>query len=439
MPICTAVNASNNTACINTAKDFHGIVKYCGRHQNAGMRDDAEFRTAVNAAIAADTERRAQEEVAAAAAAAARAADREAKRLLKIARNERMLNRAGETSVTSIQKYARQVFDMWNDNNIEGYDIPKAYFILMYNNLRHENFVPLLRAVIKVFLQTRENHPTGLAYLQIPVAERTEALAGLRTALNPYELVRPLDILAELTGKNDVLTGRVRDRIRHLQAVEAERQRQRQAAQAAAQAAAPVVFQRDPANGIDLRAFATDTQSVHRSSVQDGTQRAILTLLDRPVPADQRTLPEIAVAFGDVRFFGTPSPAAVRTRALEELTNDYNLTIAFDKPYADVLDRVWAFIRAHVEKTELAIRLAQECCEGLGMCCNGKMARLVNVLRGYDETLEFAPPREMFQTAIARLMSSPLASRESAAKALFTEYQIPVEEHNVWLEPLLEV
>jgi hypothetical protein len=36
-------------------------------------------------------------------------------------------------------------------------------------------------------------------------------------------------------------------------------------------------------------------------------------------------------------------------------------------------------------------------------------------------------------------MSSPLASRESAAKALFTEYQIPAEEHNVWLEPLLEV
>lgn len=433
MPICTAVNASTGTPCVNHAKDFHGIVKYCGRHQNAGMRDDAEFRTAVNAAIAADTERQAQEAVAAAAEEARVAADREAKRLLRITRNERMLNRAGETSVSSIQKYAKKVMDMWNDNNIEGYDIPKAYYVLMYENLRHENFVPLLRAVIKIFLQTRDNHPTAASYSQVPIAERTEALTGLRTALNPYEATGPLNVLTLLEEKRDVLLGRVRDRVRHLQAVEAERQRR------AALAAAPVVFQRDPVNGVDLRAFAVDTQNVHRSSVQDGTQRAVLTLLDRPVPADQRTLPEIAEAFEAVRFYGTPSPAGVRRRALEELTNDYNLTVAFDKPYAEVLDRVWAYIRAHVERKELAVRLAQECCEGLGMCSNGKMARLVNVLRGYDETLEFAPPREMFQTAIARLMSSPLASREGAARDLFTEYQIPAEEHNVWLEPLLEV
>jgi len=63
---------------------------------------------------------------------------------------------------------------------------------------------------------------------------------------------------------------------------------------------------------------------------------------------------------------------------------------------------------------------------------------LLNVLQGYDETLVAAPPREVFQSAIARLMSNPIGTREAAARALFAEYQIPAEEHAVWLEPLLE-
>jgi hypothetical protein len=72
------------------------------------------------------------------------------------------------------------------------------------------------------------------------------------------------------------------------------------------------------------------------------------------------------------------------------------------------------------------------------MCANGKMARLVNVLQGYDETLEMEPPREAFQSAIAALMNSPLAERESRARELFIEYRIPADEHDVWLEPLLD-
>jgi hypothetical protein len=72
------------------------------------------------------------------------------------------------------------------------------------------------------------------------------------------------------------------------------------------------------------------------------------------------------------------------------------------------------------------------------MCSNGKMARLVNVLQGYDDTLEAEKPKELFQHAIAALMSQPLAQRESAARSLFAEYNIPEAEHGVWLEPLLE-
>ena len=72
------------------------------------------------------------------------------------------------------------------------------------------------------------------------------------------------------------------------------------------------------------------------------------------------------------------------------------------------------------------------------MCSNGKMARLVNVLQGFDETLEAEAPKEVFQFRIAALRKRPLAEREAAARELFREFNIAEAEHTAWLEPLLE-
>jgi hypothetical protein len=106
------------------------------------------------------------------------------------------------------------------------------------------------------------------------------------------------------------------------------------------------------------------------------------------------------------------------------------------------LDRVWAYIRMHTERSELVRRLAQEVTEGIGMCVNGKMTHLVNVLYAYDDQITAVmqnekPPREAFQAKFATLLNLPLAEREAAATAIFNEYQIPEEERGEWLNPLL--
>lgn len=207
----------------------------------------------------------------------------------------------------------------------------------------------------------------------------------------------------------------------------------------------PVVFQRDPEGGIDLAAFARDSQSVHRSSVQTMTERAVRTLIQRPIPADQDTLSEIFETLRSpvVRWY-TPentaqSNAALRTRVITEFTENYFETEAFSIKYSAVVDAVWAFIRSHANKNDLALRLAQELAEGLGMCSNGKMARLVNVLQGYDETVASpVSPMEVFQNKIAAVAQMPLGERKGAAHALFTEYGIPQAEQAVWLAPLLD-
>jgi len=106
--------------------------------------------------------------------------------------------------------------------------------------------------------------------------------------------------------------------------------------------------------------------------------------------------------------------------------------------YGAVLDRVWAYIKGHKDRFELFIRLAQEIAEGISQCSNGKMARLINVLQGFDDTLMLDHGKEVFQNKIAMLRHAPLEDREAAARALFVEHHIPEAEQAVWLEPLLE-
>jgi len=202
--------------------------------------------------------------------------------------------------------------------------------------------------------------------------------------------------------------------------------------------AQPVVFARDPEGGVNLRAFARDGQSVHRSSVQEMAQKGVEKILAGPVHAPGTdTLFEITVAFTDTLIHWA---AGDYERTIQELHRDYEISEAFGVKYSRVLDHLWTFIKTHVERIELTRRLAEELNEGRGMCSNGKMARLVNVLQGYDETMAVtvAPQREQFQSKIAALLARPHAERRDAAMSLFTEYNIPADEHTTWLEPLLD-
>ena len=186
------------------------------------------------------------------------------------------------------------------------------------------------------------------------------------------------------------------------------------------------VFERDPDGGINLRAMAVDTQSVHRSSVVSAVEAAIHRLLARPLAADQRTLDEALAVL--------PTPDL-----RDELQRDYNLAHGFGLPYAKVLDHVWGTLRAHEHKADITQRFVQELTDGRGMCHTGKLTRLVNVLAGFDDAVgDLMPPAELFQSRFARLADRPLAEREVSARDLFREFAIPEAEQAAWLEPLLE-
>jgi hypothetical protein len=187
------------------------------------------------------------------------------------------------------------------------------------------------------------------------------------------------------------------------------------------------VFVRDPEGDIDLAAFATDSQNVHRSGVISAVEAAIHRLCDIPCPSNQNMLIEI---------FELLDTSVPELRAV--LAEDYNLVHAFNYSYAKVLYHVWGIIRSHVHREELESRFIDEIRDGEDVCNTGKMTRLVNVLAGFHDAVgDLMSPMELFRNRIALLADKPLEERESAAQDLFEEFHIVAEEQAAWLEPLL--
>ena len=411
---------------------------HCGTHFNSKLNHDLEFRARYQAHMVAE---QMANNARIAEAEAHRLAEQQrvqAERQEKIDRNLRRIEEAPQSSIQNISLFLSRLMRLWTTERIPGWDIPKSYVAAKYLPVGNANFPTLIRAIMKVCLQANGYHHEHSMYTSVPAEERQTALTELSTALQPY-------------GEIDMTLMALTDK--HYQNVR-ERIAQEEAARLAAAAAAaeairaaefeqqlrnnPVVFRRDPEGSIDLRAFGADGQSVHRSSVQLATQAAIAELLKRPMGEGQDTLAEIVADFSKttiVRF----SSQNVKERAILELTNDYFNTEAFSTMYGDVLDRVWAYMRSHTERVELTIRLAQEVVEGIQQCVNGKMARLINSLQGYDETLQIElDPRDRFQSRFAQLRNAPLNDRMTAANSLFEEFHIPDEERVGWLNALME-
>jgi len=380
-------------------------------------------------------------------AQAAIEAQRVARRNRILQQNQQRIDNAPLSSVDTFYRYARLVADLWVTHRVPTDLLAQAYCCIRRTGVRHVEWETFIRAIVAVINLAHFN-PDELRWANIPEAEKTTVFNNLAEVMqrlpqhNVLQVLKPADsVFTEFTRRRNEELEAERQ-VREAQAAAArEVQRQAQIAEFnRRQREEAVVFRRDPEGGIDLAALASDPQSVHRSSVQNATQKAVDILSARPVPPEMEALVEITVAFND----NIVSLCDHRKdRILLELTNDYYNTVAFNKQYGDILDRVWAYIRVHAERSELVRRLSQEVIGGLKMCVNGKMAHLVNTLYAYDEEITAVmqnekPPREAFQAKFATLLSTPLAERAAAAATIFNEFQIPEGERDEWLNPLME-
>jgi hypothetical protein len=110
-----------------------------------------------------------------------------------------------------------------------------------------------------------------------------------------------------------------------------------------------------------------------------------------------------------------------------------------DNLYARVLQGLWALIeRQPLEaRKELHQRLWEEMSESVGMCCEGHISRLVNVMVGFDDA--FKPPisvNEMIQNKMSALSASGAPDAVHQAKVFMDGLAIPREQQAPWLEAL---
>ena len=187
----------------------------------------------------------------------------------------------------------------------------------------------------------------------------------------------------------------------------------------------------------NLGKIANDSQSVHSVSATRSTNDGIFILEKQEVPFGQKTVDEIREAWSK-KF----NPTQV-DRLIQDMKDWGSRPQVMDKKknlYKSVLRGLWAKIKSFDDaelKTELVKRLFEECSEALGMCADGHVGRLVNVLIGFDEQFKSnISPKEYFQNNMALIAKSevPLAFKIDQAKKLMDEVDIPQEERDAWLE-----
>lgn len=178
----------------------------------------------------------------------------------------------------------------------------------------------------------------------------------------------------------------------------------------------------------ELHALALDSQNVHTGAVNTQTATGLDILLNTPVPESQVTLDELTEAWAGKDML-SPVLQDVRKWHRTKTCRDLN-----DNLYRRALDGLWVRIK---DMPELVQRLWEECVESVGMCCDGHLSRLCNVMVGFDDAFKpVVSVAEVLQQKMAAIAGKDVAShvKVGEAWAVFEELAIPMDQRMAWLE-----
>ena len=189
-----------------------------------------------------------------------------------------------------------------------------------------------------------------------------------------------------------------------------------------------------------LHAIARDPQNVHTRAVSEQTNAGLDKLLS-VLEADKilRT-PDWIAARWLVKSYGRWNHVV---RVVNDMQHWYAMPTCKtvnDHLYRRALDGLYILIRRMPDRDiqeELFKRAFEECYESVGMCCEGHISRLCNVLVGFDDA--FAPPvpfGEILQNKMAAIYAMEVDTEEKIrqATAFFNEFAVPEAERSAWLE-----
>ena len=201
---------------------------------------------------------------------------------------------------------------------------------------------------------------------------------------------------------------------------------------AAAAPAAPA------ARAAPMARLAADRQNVHTGAVGKQTRDGEAKLLAVPTdgkPVGLRVLRTFANRAGGL----TPTLRVMND--MDHWIHEQNCRAVGDRLYGRLLEGLWTLIEQQPEeqRAELKNRLWEEAWESVGMCLEGHVSRLVNVMVGFDEA--FQPKMstgEAVQNKIAALAASEMSDEDklTQARAFMGELGMDAAAQAPWLEAL---
>jgi hypothetical protein len=275
-----------------------------------------------------------------------------------------------------------------------------------------------------------------------------------------FELNRQLELLIREQEAEIIRTGVDPDephRQRNAQRL-LERNRQRAAQQEAEMAAEEALRQRflNRAVGVvaagggppvaaarpmgELARFAGDNQNVHTTVAVNMTKEVINRILKIPVPDEYK--------WNSQYCSKTPGEIVVKCRLtpkaawqmISKYCQDETIYDLEKGIYGKVLDGVWQYVLGMEDSSGIIMSLRQEMEDCIGMCAQGNLTRLCNILAGY---MEGVGSQESQSEILGRKIPVVMAiedARERLHEAikLLREVGLPRDQWLDWIEPMFE-
>lgn len=203
--------------------------------------------------------------------------------------------------------------------------------------------------------------------------------------------------------------------------------------------AQPVPRQRRGLQATELQAFVTDNQNVHRAATVNMVTETIEKVLKIEVPKsfqwNMRVMSKTPGAVITHCKLTVPAGMAMMEK-YSKADDIYELGKGI---YGRVLDCVWQFISKSDDKECLCAILRAELQDNVGMCMQGNLSRLCNVLSGYIEDIQISEtPTERLGRELPKLMElADESERLRRARIILRELKLPVAEWAPWTDALL--
>jgi hypothetical protein len=189
-----------------------------------------------------------------------------------------------------------------------------------------------------------------------------------------------------------------------------------------------------------LYAIARDPQNVHTAAVSNQTNAALEKLIGAINPTKIMRTPDWFAARWLMKSYGRWT---LTSMVVNDMYHWYNMSTCKtrnDFLYKNALDGLYLTVRKVTDREvqdELFKRTFEECYESVGMCCEGHISRLCNVLVGFDDAfVPQVPFGEILQNKMAAIYAMEIETTEKVklATEFFNEFAVPEAERTAWLE-----